>query len=108
LSLFDLKEYAMAQSDQLRVPESAKTDPKSFELLRVWVAHQDQHISLRVGVWDDPAAWGVMLADLARHIANAFEKVENRDPVKVLEQIRAGFDAEMQTPAGVMHGEVSG
>src|SRR5665213_111821 len=69
----------MAQSDQLRVPDPVRTDPKSFELLRVWVAHQDQHISLRAGVWEDPAAWGTMLADLARHIANAFETYENRD-----------------------------
>ncbi|HEV2274843.1 MAG TPA: DUF5076 domain-containing protein [Acidobacteriaceae bacterium] len=98
----------MAQSDQLRVPEPAKTDPKSFELLRVWVAHQDQHISLRVGVWEDPAAWGVMLADLARHIANAFEKMENRDPLKVLEQIRSGFEAEIEMPADPVHGEIGG
>ena len=98
----------MAQSDQLRVPDPARTDPKSFELLRVWVAHQDQHISLRVGVWEDPTAWGVMLADLARHIANAFEKVENRDPVKVLERIRAGFEAEIESPADPVLGEVTG
>ena len=32
----------MAQSDQLRVPEAARTDAKSFELLRVWIAHQDR------------------------------------------------------------------
>jgi len=61
----------MAQSDQLRVPEPARTDAKSFELLRVWIAHQDQHISMRVGVWKEPEAWGMMLADLARHIAAA-------------------------------------
>jgi Domain of unknown function (DUF5076) len=98
----------MAQSDQLRVPESAKTDAKSFELLRVWVAHHDQHISLRVGVWEDPTAWGVMLADLARHIANAFEQTENRDPLEVLERIKAGFDSEIQSSSDPVHGEISG
>jgi hypothetical protein len=97
----------MAQADQLRVPESARTDPKSFELLRVWVAHQDQHITLRVGVWEDPTDWGVMLADLARHIANAFERAENRDPVKVLELIRSGFETEIQSPGDPIHGEIN-
>lgn len=97
----------MAQADQLRIPEPARTDAKSFELLRVWVAHQDQHISIRTGVWDDPAAWGVMLADLARHIANAFEKFENRDPLRVLEAIKAGFEAEMQSPARPIQGELA-
>ena len=70
----------MAQSDQLRVPEPARTDAKSFELLRVWIAHQDQRVSLRVGVWKEPEAWGMMLADLARHIAAAFEQADKRDP----------------------------
>lgn len=96
----------MAQSDQLRIPDSARTDSKSFELLRVWVAHQDQHISLRVGVWEDPGAWGMMLADLARHIANSFKQVDHRDPVQALEEIRAGFDAEIQSSAEPIQGEI--
>ncbi len=98
----------MAQADQLRVPEPARTDPKSFELLRVWVAHQDQHITLRVGVWEDPTDWGVMLADLARHIANAFENAENRDPVKVLERIQAGFEMGIKSPGDSIQGEING
>ena len=97
----------MAQSDQLRVPDAARTDPKSFELLRVWVAHQDQHISLRAGVWEDPAAWGTMLADLARHIANAFETYENRDAIQALASIRAGFESEIQSPIAPLHGGIA-
>lgn len=96
----------MSQSDQLRIPESARIDSKSFELLRVWVAHQDQHISLRVGVWEDPADWGRMLADLARHIANSFEKFANQDAPRALEKIRAGFDAEIEAPAEAIDGEI--
>jgi hypothetical protein len=96
----------MAQTDQLRVPDAARTDPKSFELLRVWVAHRDQHISLRVGVWEDPVAWGRMLADLARHIANSFEKFEKSDPHEVLEKIRSGFEAEIEMPAEPIEGEI--
>jgi hypothetical protein len=98
----------MAQSDQLRVPESARTDAKSFELLRVWIAHQDQHISLRVGVWKEPEAWGMMLADLARHIASAFEQTEKRDPMDTLARIKAGFAAEMETPMDEVKGQVQG
>ena len=98
----------MAQSDQLRVPEPARTDAKSFELLRVWIAHQDQHISLRVGVWQDPEAWGMMLADLARHIAASFEKAESRDPEEMLTRIKAGFDAEFDSPTDDIRGELAG
>ncbi len=98
----------MAQSDQLRVPEPARSDAKSFELLRVWIAHQDQHISMRVGVWKDPEAWGMMLADLARHIATAFEQSEKRDPIETLARIKAGFETEMESPTDEVRGEVQG
>ena len=98
----------MAQSDQLRVPEPVRTDAKSFELLRVWIAHQDQHISLRVGVWKEPEAWGMMLADLARHIAAAYEQAEKRDPEEMLTRIKAGFEAEIASPTEEVHGELAG
>lgn len=64
----------MPQTDQLLIPDAAKRDPKSLELLRVWIADNNQHVSLRTGVWDDPAEWGLMLADLARHIVNTYEQ----------------------------------
>ena len=70
--------------------------------------HQDQHISLRVGVWKDPEAWGMMLADLARHISAAFEQAEKRDPVEMLARIKAGFDAEMDSPTDDVRGELAG
>src|SRR5690348_4153461 len=85
----------MAQSDQLLIPDAAKTDPKSFELLRVWVANRGQHVSVRVGVWTDPAAWGIMLADLAKHIVNSYDQDVALDRRKTLQRIRAGFDAEL-------------
>jgi len=33
-----------------------------------------QHISLATAVWDDPASWGIMLVDLAKHIAIAYQQ----------------------------------
>jgi hypothetical protein len=88
----------MADSDQLRIPDAAKTDPKSLEILQVWAAHGDQHVSLRVGLWEDPAMWGLMLVDLARHFANAYQQDEGRDRIKTLQRIKAGLDAEWESP----------
>ena len=82
----------MSQQDALQVPEAAIQDAKSFELLRLWVASQDQHVSLRVGVWKDPAAWGVVLADLARHVANAYAQNASMDRDDVLERVQAAFE----------------
>lgn len=96
----------MANSDQLSIPDVANDDPDSFEILRVWVAHKRQHVSLRTGVWKDAAAWGLMLADLARHIANAYEQEEGRDRLETLQRIKAGFDAELGSPTDTPTGKI--
>lgn len=88
----------MALRDQLAVPDAAKKDSNSLEVLRVWVAGGAQHVSLLTGVWKEPEAWGIMLADLARHVANAYEQDAGLDPVETLEQIRAMMEAEFSSP----------
>lgn len=91
---------------ELPVPPIAMTDDTARELARVWAAEGRQHVSIEVGVWDDPAAWGMFLVDLARHVAHAYQQTEGRDPAEVLARIREGFDAEWEeptdTPSGAM------
>jgi len=96
----------MPDIDQLLIPDAAKTDPKSFELLRVWVANKGQHVSLRAGVWNDPAAWGIMLADLAKHIANSYQQDERLNRLDALHRIKAAFDAEWASPTDEPSGQI--
>jgi hypothetical protein len=86
------------ENSQLQIPYPANEDPNSFELLRVWVANGGQHVALRTGVWQDPAAWGIMLNDLMQHIANAYHQNEGLDRARTLERIKSGFDAELASP----------
>ena len=88
----------MSETNQLPIPETALRDPKSFELLRVWIASEDQHISLRSEVWADPAAWGILLVDLARHVAESFERGSQLNRSDALARIREGLDAEWDHP----------
>ena len=88
----------MAKINELQIPEPAKRDPNSFELLRVWVANKSQHVSLRVGTWEDPAAWGIMLNDLMQHIANAYHQDQGFDRIQTLKRIKAGLEAELSFP----------
>jgi Domain of unknown function (DUF5076) len=90
-----VQEWSMPNTDQLAIPQAAGTDAAAFELLRVWVANNQQHVSLRTSVWEDPAAWGIMLADLARHVAESYRQEEGRDVATTLERIKAGIDAEL-------------
>jgi hypothetical protein len=66
------------KSTELPVPSAVDADPECIELLRVWAAGGKQHVSLATEVWEDPAAWGIMLVDLARHIASAYEQTSGQ------------------------------
>lgn len=83
---------------ELPIPPQAVKSGPSFELVRVWVADGDQHVSVATNVWEDPAAWGIMMVDLARHVANAYARTHGMRQLDVLERIKEGFDAEWREP----------
>jgi hypothetical protein len=84
-------------SKDLPIPHAAQSDTSATELLRVWAAHGQQHVSLATNVWKDPAAWGIMLVDLAKHVASAYQQSSGEDYGEALKRIRQGFDAEWDT-----------
>lgn len=97
----------MASHKFLDPPPAASRDTASFELLRVWVAEQGQHVSLCSGAWEDPFAWGMVLADLARHIVNAKSlHRKDLDQGAFLERMLEGFQAEIDSPMDEPEGEI--
>lgn len=98
----------MAVNKGLEPPPAALRDKAAFELLRVWVAEQGQHVSLRSSAWEDPFAWGIVLADLARHIVNAEALTrKNVDKQAFLERILEGFHAEVESPTDEPDGQLT-
>ena len=98
----------MTDAKQLPVPAAARKDSRAFELLRVWVADGEQPISLRAGIWEDPAAWGMMLADLAGHIANSLEQGAGLDREEAMEQMKEALLADWDAAPEELSGELSG
>ena len=102
----------MASDKTLAIPPAAQRDKASFEVLRVWIAEHGQHVSIQSGAWEDPFAWGIVLADLARHIALA-HKLQNQtadpnlDPEAFLTRLLEGFHAEIDNPTDEPEGEVT-
>jgi Domain of unknown function (DUF5076) len=93
---------------ELGVPPAAKSDPASRELARVWAIHGEQHVVLRPEAWgEDAAPWGILLVDLARHIARAHEQLYGHPQAESLSRIRQLFDAEWQAPTDVPRGTIS-
>jgi hypothetical protein len=98
----------MSAKDQLVIPDAAESDPNSIELVRVWVANKGQHVSLKTGVWEDPFAWGMMLADLAKHVSKAYAMTANMDAAQALARVKAGFAAETGMPTDEPKGGILG
>ena len=93
------------KSGELLIPPAAQRDRKALEIARIWAAEGHQHVSLRAGIWDDPACWGLMLVDLAQHVANAYAQ-EGRSRGEVLQRIKEGFDAEWHAPTDEPEGGI--
>ena len=84
-----------AAKNQLEIPRGVSNDPKAFELVRAWVAQGDLHVSLQMGGWDDPTAWGVVLADLVRHVARFYAEEKRLNPEQTIARVRDAMDAEL-------------
>jgi len=78
-------------------PPPIANDPKAVEVLRVWaLPGEPQQLTLRT-TWKDAGAWGLLLADVARHAANAYAS-EGHDRIAALSRIHAALEAEWSQP----------
>jgi hypothetical protein len=86
----------MATFDPLHVPPAA-LEHGGVEVLRAAIVEGGLHVSLR-RAFDDPQAWGMVIADVARHAARVFGRATQRSEDAARERIRTMFDAEMDAP----------
>lgn len=93
---------------ELKIPPSAMSDGRACELIRAWAAHGGLHCSLNPGVWpEDKAAiaWGVLLSDVARHVADALSKTYGLEKQETLAGIRSVFNKELDRPTAETTGD---
>jgi hypothetical protein len=84
-------------------PDTIDGDPKATEMLRLWAAHNALQVSINIGCYeesehDEAHAWGVILADCAKHVVNALSQRYEEDPDDALARIRTAFLAEVDHP----------
>ncbi len=97
----------MPQKNELLIPAAARQDAKSFELLRAWIADSDLHVSLQLGGWEEPSPWGVVLADLARHVSNFYVEQKGMDRQEVLAILQEEFQRELEEGEDEAVGEIA-
>jgi hypothetical protein len=83
----------------LDVPPETAGNPHATEMIRVWLAHKDVHLSLLLGMWQDAEdagvderdAWGQLLADVAAHIAGGLNQSQGFAEADTLRCMRESF-----------------
>jgi hypothetical protein len=83
--------------DALHIPPAAM-DQGGVEVLRAVIVDGGLHVSLR-RAFDDAEAWGMLIADVTRHIARIYAKENVMSEDQVIERIRSIYDAEMDAPS---------
>ncbi|OHT18792.1 DUF5076 domain-containing protein [Edaphosphingomonas haloaromaticamans] len=97
--------------DERLIPAAALRDNDAWEPLRVWVAERKLHCSIKVGVYEEngplpeDAAWGIILADVANHIADALAKEGLRDRDAAIREIFRSFVSELGEPTSETSGD---
>lgn len=86
--------------NELAIPTALSSNRDARELARIWaVEDEGQTFVLNPLIWDDPAAWGLLLVDLARHAARAYAGThDDWNEGDALSRIRQGFDMEWEHP----------
>lgn len=84
--------------EHLDPPHSIENAEKSMELVRVWLVDGKPNFCITKNLWDDPSAWGLLLADLANHISKAYEHFEGEDSQVVLARIVELLFVELEYP----------
>jgi hypothetical protein len=85
--------------DALQIPPTV-LERGGIEVLRAVVVDGDLHVSLR-RAFDEPDAWGMLLADVTRHIARVYATESSLSQDQVIERVRAIYEAEMDQPTDI-------
>jgi len=81
--------------DSLSIPPAARNEGGA-EVMRAAVVGQSFALALRRG-FDDPAAWGLLLATAARQVAHIYATELGGDEAMLLARIREAFETDLDS-----------
>lgn len=84
----------MANERDLAVPPTVAADASTSEILRVWTSDKGEQVTLRVDLFA-PAAWGLVLVDVAKHVAHAYARRGGMTANQAFSEVLSGFIAEI-------------
>ena len=90
----------------LPIPTDAFNATQAVEVFRGWIIDGGLQCSLLPTVWaKTPEVWGILLADAARHAANAIAEHTGVASAAVFSTIRTALEDELQDPSDEHEGQ---
>lgn len=86
--------------NELKIPDAALKDKDSFELLRVWAAFEEQHVTIHSGLNGSAGNFGFLLAELALHGSKLYAERFGASEFDMLKEILDGFNKEIISESG--------
>jgi Domain of unknown function (DUF5076) len=83
--------------NQIELPPNARDNEDAAEILRAWIVGGGLEVSLWPA-FDEPEVWGVLLVDIARHVARMYADRGDVSEEQALAAVRKMFDAEWNRP----------
>ena len=76
--------------EELEAPEISDSK-RAMELIRVWIIDGKPTCVITPNLWEDPSSWGLLLADVIRHLGNAYAS-EGHNREATITRIKHVFD----------------
>lgn len=94
----------------LVIPPAAQRDEKAVQMLSAWIAEKGLHCSMNIGMWEgqghsEAKAWGILLADVIRHIGNALEQERGVGAESTIADVVESLLNELEEPTSEVGGD---
>jgi hypothetical protein len=81
-------------------------------MLSAWIAERGLHCTINIGFFagqghKEPKAWGIFLADVIRHIANAQNEETGASPAGTVQELLDSLNTELEAPTSKAEGSFS-
>ncbi|WP_244181110.1 DUF5076 domain-containing protein [Xanthomonas melonis] len=86
------------------VPPDALADPDAFELLRLWAAHEQLHVSINSDLGGGAEDLGELLADLFEHASRMFAQRDRMPLAQCRTLMLDDFMRRVADPSGDREG----
>ena len=90
---------------ELPKPPETQTAAEAMEVIRAWIVDGALHVSLMPTAFEEKEVWGILLADVTNHVANALADATGLDRGKTVAAIAKLYNSELAQPTDEPTGE---